>query len=727
MSTSVIRQGASALDRTKQGRLIVKPRTPVNREAERAYVRFYAAAAIGLVLGGIQGVIQRLPGISDWLYAAGYGGHLITNLAQTHVIMVGAGTLTITGTMYYLLPRILNRPLYSQTLTNLSFWVTVTGVYGFYFVMLIEGIVLGGAVTRGVPYDEARHLLGAWYDAPTGLAGGIMGVGYWLFVANIYLTMRSPKSWRGPESFIAKYIFLGTTGLFIGTLQGFYQVMPWSVNFIRATGQAGEEIDPVAHAHMNMVLGVAVTLMGMSYYMLPRLLGKPIWNLKWAKVSFWFTAIGALGFWLSLITLGIVEGNIMIVLMRHANNLTTDQAYAMAIARVGIWHNLLRAGFGATMGVGFWSYIFIVAKTFLGKKSEKAFPKQLVAGDVAVPPPTNDTRFNAIFFFGATMAMLVGTIQGVIQILPFASDWLDAAGQAGDMITPLAHAQMNIIASTGLGLMALVYFTLPKLSGKQWFSQPLIRVSFVLTVAGIVMFYLSLLTLGFIESIHVHQLMALPNGCNGNPCDELTAFNIARADVGWAHPFWLSFSNVFIAFGYITYAGNVLVTLGPENVRGSLAEWILQGVYLMDRALSVRRGRQVTTWSALRWRTARAFLVELFAGLLGFVGAGWFVSGRAAFGMSLFFTWVTGWIIYVEWNLAAQAQIYGPDFSFIKPVLPFYFGLPLLSAVCAALTYWRRGLRRKVKQAAPAQIVESTAILIEDAPAAEAPVYEVVD
>jgi len=716
MSTSVVRQRGTTLDHLHGGSAIVKPRAVVDVNAERMFVRFYAAAAIGLVLGGIQGIVQRLPGISDWLYAAGYGGHLITNLAQTHIIMVGAGTLTITATMYYLLPRILNRPLYSRTLTLLSFWFTVAGVYSFYFVMLIEGVILGGAVTRGVPYDTARHLLGAWYDVPTGVAGGIMGVGYWLFIANIYLTMRGPRSWKGPESFIAKYIFVGATCLFLGTLQGFYQVLPWSVNFIRATGAAGEEIDPIAHAHINMVGGVAVTLMGMSYYILPRILGKPIWNLKLAKISFWFTLIGVFGFWLSLITLGIVEGNIMLDLMRHANNLSVDAAYDLAIDRVGIWHNLLRAGFGATMGVGFWSYIFLIYKTVSGKKQAQAYPDRLVTGDVAVPAPDADTRFNAFFFVAAATAMLIGTIQGVIQILPFASEWLDAAGQAGDMITPLAHAKMNIVASTGFALMGLVYFALPKLSGKQWVSQPLIRVSFTLMVTGILLYYVSLLTLGFIESIRVHQLMALPNGCMGNPCDELTAFNMARAEVGWSHPFWLTFGNIFLAGAYITYAANVLATLGPEHVRGSVAEWILQGAYLLDRALKVNRKQQVTDVAVLRLRAIRTFFIELGACLVGGAGIGWVNSGRPAFGWSIFFTWFGGWLIYVEWNLAAQSQIYGPDFRFVLPVIPLYFGLALTSAFCAALTYWRRGLKRKAVRPTPALVVESNALLIEDAP-----------
>ncbi len=707
MATSIIQRGTDAIDRRKGGQVIVKPRLVADNAVERSYVRFYAAAAIGLVLGGLQGIIQRLPGIADWLYAAGYGGHLITNLAQTHVIMVGAGTLTVTATMYYLLPRILNRPLYSKTLTSVSFWLTVTGVYGFYFVMLIEGFLLGGAVKNGVSYDDARRLLGAWYDAPTGIAGGIMGVGYWTFIANIYLTMRSPRSWKGPEAFIAKYIFLGATGLFIGTLQGFYQVLPWAVNFIRDTGAAGEEIDPIAHAHINMVCGMVITLMGMSYYMLPRLLGKPIWSLKWARVSFWITAIGVVGFWLGLITLGIVEGNIMLDLMRHANNLTTDAAYDLAVTRVGPWHELVREGFGTLMGIGIWSYIFIVIKTVTGKRTANAYSKELVAGDTAVPEPNADTRFNVAFFVAATMAMLIGSIQGVIQIMPFASHWLDDAGQAGDMITPLAHAQLNIVASTGFALMALVYFTLPKLSGKPWLSQPLIRVSFVLVVAGIAMYYLSLLTLGFIESIRVHQLVD-----GAQPLSQLDAFVIARREMGWAHPFWLTLSNVVLASGYITYAVNVLGTLGPENVRGSLAEWILNAAALLDRALKVNKRQQVQNVFALRMGAIRAFFIEFFAGCVGFVGAGWYVSGRAGLGMTLFFLWDALWILFVEWNLA-QTQVFGPNLGIFKPVLPLYFGLPLISASCAALTYWRRGLKRRVVKA-PSRIVESNALLIEE-------------
>lgn len=714
METSLIHQEPRAPGFARQ--FISRPRAVIDPQRERSYVRFFAAAVIGLVLGGIQGIVQRIPPIAEWLYTAGYGGHLITNLAQTHIIMVGAGTLTVTAMMYYTLPRILNRPLYSDTLTRLSFYLTVAGVYSFYFVMLIEGVILGGAVSRGIDYDTARRALGAWYDAPTGVAGATMGIGYWLFVANIYLTMRGPRAWKGPEAFIAKYIFTGTTGLFIGTLQGFYQILPWSVDFIRKTGLAGEMIDPVAHAHMNMVCGMAMALMGFTYYLVPRLTGKPIWNPQLARTSFWFTLIGVFGFWLGLITLGIVEGNIMIDLMRHSS-LTTDQAYTLAVAKVGIWHNLIRAGFGAIMGVGFWSYITIIYKTFRAKPSAEAYPATLVVGDTAPPKPDVNTRFIAIFFLGSVTAMLIGTIQGVIQILPFAANWLDSARQAGDMITPLAHAQMNIVASIGFGLMGIVYYALPRFIGRPWASQALIRAAFTFLAIGIGIYYVSLLTLGFIESSEVHRLIA------ANPTlTEDGAFAQARAGVGWAHYFWLITSNCFIALGYCAYAANVLATLGSQPVREAIVTWVLDAARLLDSAVKVHRKQQMRTVGEVRWRALRAFVVEFFAGCLGFLGAGWLVSGRSGFGLGIFFTCVASWIIVVEWVLATQLQIFGPDFSFVRPMVVLYFCLALTSATCAAITYLRRGLRQDPRRAPriPATVIESSALLIEDAPAPKA-------
>src|SRR5437773_10179199 len=84
---------------------------------DQGLARFFYAAAAALILSAIQGVVQRLPGISDWLQGADYGGHMVTNLAHTHITIVGAGTISLTALIYYVLPKVTGRPLFSKSLT----------------------------------------------------------------------------------------------------------------------------------------------------------------------------------------------------------------------------------------------------------------------------------------------------------------------------------------------------------------------------------------------------------------------------------------------------------------------------------------------------------------------------------------------------------------------------------------------------------------------------------
>ena len=116
---------------------------PVEGHDEHGIPRFFFAACVALLLSATQGVLQRIPAISDWLRDADYGGNMVTNLALTHITIVGAGTISLTGLIYYVLPRVTRRPLFSTALTNISFWATLIGVFGFYIAMLAIGIYEG--------------------------------------------------------------------------------------------------------------------------------------------------------------------------------------------------------------------------------------------------------------------------------------------------------------------------------------------------------------------------------------------------------------------------------------------------------------------------------------------------------------------------------------------------------------------------------------------------------
>lgn len=146
---------------------------------------------------------------------------------------------------------------------------------------------------------------------------------------------------------VIRFFVLSVTNLLIGTMQGVIQTFPGVSQWIRSTGPAGHLIDPLAHAHINLVGGVTTGLMGLFYYVLPRLLNRPVYSAVLATTSFWFSAIGVGTFYISLVLLGLIEGNLM-----HAG-----MTYAQALEAVGPIHHVLIITGAMLMGFGYWTYI----------------------------------------------------------------------------------------------------------------------------------------------------------------------------------------------------------------------------------------------------------------------------------------------------------------------------------------------------------------------------------
>src|SRR5438046_6333046 len=118
---TIAAQGAVVPTTQAQTEAVTSP--PLSEgEDDHGIPRFFYAAAAALTLSAIQGVVQRLPGISAWLQDADCGGHMVTNLAHTHITIVCAGTISLTALIYYVLPRVSGRPLFSQGLTYTCCW-----------------------------------------------------------------------------------------------------------------------------------------------------------------------------------------------------------------------------------------------------------------------------------------------------------------------------------------------------------------------------------------------------------------------------------------------------------------------------------------------------------------------------------------------------------------------------------------------------------------------------
>ena len=157
---------------------------------------------------------------------------------------------------------------------------------------------------------------------------------------------------------ILKFMVLSVIHLFIGTVQGVIQTFPGVAQWIRESGPAGHLIDPLAHAHINLVGGVTMGMMGLFYFVAPLLLKRPVFSHILAITSFWFSTIGVIGFFSSLVILGIIEGN-----MIHAG-----MTYGQALEAVGPLHHILIITFAFLMGFGYWAFITNVLLTVFKKR-----------------------------------------------------------------------------------------------------------------------------------------------------------------------------------------------------------------------------------------------------------------------------------------------------------------------------------------------------------------------
>ena len=124
------------------------------------------------MLGGCTWSLKNLPWTAEWLARAGYAGHLVRDLSNTHVMIVGGGTLIATGLCWYVLPRIVGRPLASDGLAQGAFWFTAVGLLVFYVALVANGIAIGRLVEHGWDYQAAKAHMGNWYKRAGRIGAG---------------------------------------------------------------------------------------------------------------------------------------------------------------------------------------------------------------------------------------------------------------------------------------------------------------------------------------------------------------------------------------------------------------------------------------------------------------------------------------------------------------------------------------------------------------------------
>lgn len=542
---------------------------------DRALPKYFLAAFIALAVGAVHATVKSLPPVHAWLSDAGHGGHLVRDIANTHLVIVVGGTVAITGLTWYVLPRLLRRPLRSEKLAGLSFWCTLIGAGGFYLTNVVVGLVAGDWFHAGIGYEEAKELMGAWRAVPVGLSASIMGVGYWTFVVNVLITVHAARTVeeQGPDRHLAKWFVVGALGLFVGTVQGVIQVMPANEAWLHATAPAGEYIDPIAHAHVNLVTGSLVLVGALALWWSRRADADQRDRRREQRV-FWVLVPGSLAFYTTFMALGFVEGSMM---------LEQDLTFQQVVDRLGVLHVAPIALAGVATLVGLWLLLFELVRRFTSRRASLS---------VAAP-----------FVLVASAALLLGTSQGLLQLLPPVKAWIEMTGQLGDSVAN-AHAQLNMLGGVLLVAIGLTLQDARVLLRAEPRPTDALRWTRLL-IAGALAYWFAVIVTAIADGGF------LPDVARGPVADLVGPGGMA------------------IGSGLYATAAIGLSAFAWRSTAAYRAEGVAKFRLWFDRY----DGR-TPAWVA---RVPRTYFLaaEAVMGLAGFPGLGWLLSGRARVGLPL--------------------------------------------------------------------------------------------
>ncbi len=158
---------------------------------------------------------------------------------------------------------------------------------------------------------------------------------------------------------LLKFLLLSVFSFFIGTLHGMLQVLPPIRSWLDSIGSPynnpGHMIDPLAHAHMNLVGGVVLLCMATTYHLIPIFSQRKIYSLKLVNHNFWWIAIGSYGFYATQMFFGISEG--LLMNSAPAERAALHQYYGPTVAVCG-----------TMMAIGFFVYLINIFCTMVCSK-----------------------------------------------------------------------------------------------------------------------------------------------------------------------------------------------------------------------------------------------------------------------------------------------------------------------------------------------------------------------
>ena len=264
----------------------------------------------------------------------GTGGATITSMYIHDLVGLFVTPVGI-GLVYYLLPVLMKRPIYSHALSLIGFW----GLAFFY------------------PMNSAHHFL--WSPIPmwTQYASIVASVGVhvvvYTVVFNIFATLATDWK-RVIDDISLRFIFVGALCYLITCIQCAIHTTLSVQEIIHFTDWV------VGHAHLVLFGTFSFWAFAFIYFILPKLTGAKIFSESLKEWHFWLSTLGVIIMDLDLMCAGLVQGHMWKALTPFIDTVIASKPY---------WW--IRTFSGVAILVGEICFFINILMTYLAGREQK--------------------------------------------------------------------------------------------------------------------------------------------------------------------------------------------------------------------------------------------------------------------------------------------------------------------------------------------------------------------
>jgi cytochrome c oxidase cbb3-type subunit 1 len=402
----------------------------------------------------------------------------------SHVTLLWLLSINV-GLMYFFVPRLCGRPLWSAKLAAFTAWLwwpmLILGVYSFPF-----------GTNSGWEYAELPTWIGWLPVKPLFTIA-------WLCVAiNLLVTIFTRKH---KQMYVSLWYVMGTL---------IWTTFTWTI------GNFGLTLVPGGMARVNMnyfyvhnLVGLIFTPMGVAaaYYFIPKLTKSPLYSHKLSLIGFW--SIAFVYSWVG--------------------------AHHIIHGPMSQWLQTTAIVFSLWLFVPVWTVIVNFFLTMSGKWHT-----------YSQNPGIRFLMMGTVFYL---LVCIQGPLQGLRNVNEITSktDWV------------VSHAHFALYGTFSFFALGGLYYVIPAITGKQWWSERLGNWHFGLNMLGAFPFLLALMIGGYLQGT---QWANWANGSTYAAFHHNLAQNPFLQTVASMHPWWLlrALGGVMILTGNALFAVNVFNT-----------------------------------------------------------------------------------------------------------------------------------------------------------------------